>query len=306
MRSNEKLKNEERSKLENFSEKVRNEGVLIAIKKANSYLKSKFKSKVKRRVINSPPVRYLVRKKIKKNFHESPIIIGGCGRSGTTLLLTILGAHPHIYSLPSETNAFLDWNTEDGNKKFKPNMGRFYRYLIGSDIPEGATRWCEKSPRNVRHFGKILSFFENEVKIIHIVRDGRDVTLSHHPKEPNNYWVSPERWVNDVKAGLEFRDHPQVLTIKYENLIQSYRQTITKVCDFINEEFSEELEEWWENSNIRQDSLPKKAWGDKLDENKQLHTKSISKWEKEENKDRVSEVMQNEDVVKLLEELDYT
>ena len=36
----------------------------------------------------------------------SPLIIGGCGRSGTTLLLSVLSAHPKVLAIPHETEAF--------------------------------------------------------------------------------------------------------------------------------------------------------------------------------------------------------
>ncbi len=39
-------------------------------------------------------------------FHESPILFVGWGRSGTTLLISILFAHPDIHAIPLETSAF--------------------------------------------------------------------------------------------------------------------------------------------------------------------------------------------------------
>lgn len=43
---------------------------------------------------------------VKNVLPEKPIVIGGCGRSGTTLLLSILGAHPDIFALASELYPF--------------------------------------------------------------------------------------------------------------------------------------------------------------------------------------------------------
>jgi hypothetical protein len=37
---------------------------------------------------------------------QKPIIIGGCARSGTTLLLSVLSCHPNIYAIPDETYTF--------------------------------------------------------------------------------------------------------------------------------------------------------------------------------------------------------
>ncbi|MGM0502003.1 MAG: sulfotransferase family protein [Bacillota bacterium] len=243
-----------------------------------------------------PIINYLGEKKFDIKFNDKPIIIGACGRSGTTLLLSILGAHSNIYTFPYETAAFIDWY-KDGDD-YLPRIDRLYRYALTHSISNDCNRWCEKSPSNVLKFGKILNYFGEEVRLIHIIRDGRDVMLSKHPTAPDEYWVSPERWVNDVKAGLEFKDHPQVLTIKYEDLILSYQKTINQICDFIGEEATSELNNWFKNTNIKDSN----AWFEKA---QQIHSKSIEKWKKEENKERVEEVMQHEEVVDLLEELDY-
>ncbi len=56
---------------------------------------------------------------------KCPIIIGGCGRSGTTLLLSILGSHPNIQAIKDETGLFLKQNMKD-NISLKTK----YYYLI--------------------------------------------------------------------------------------------------------------------------------------------------------------------------------
>ena len=243
------------------------------------------------------------KKKEENKFSDTPIMIGGCGRSGTTLLLSIIGAHPNVFSFPTEVGTFLEWHDSlsifsNAKSKKVPRLDRFYRALLKNSIPEDVTRWCEKTPGHIRYFGEILDYFNEDIKLIHIVRDGRDVMLSRHPSNPDEYWVSPERWINDVKAGLKYRDHPQVLTIKYENLIIDYKGTVEKICDFIDEECTEELYSYLDHTNVKDNN----AWHDGA---KKLHSKSIEKWEKEENKERVEEVMENEEVVELLKELNY-
>lgn len=246
--------------------------------------------------------------KVKENikFTDTPIIIGGCGRSGTTLLLSIIGAHPNIYSFPQELGTFIEWNDsvqyfwdlDKGQGNQVPRLDRFYRSMLKYNIPNDVTRWCEKSPGNVRYFGEILDYFDEDVYLIHIVRDGRDVMLSEHPSDPNTYWVSPERWVSDVKDGLKYKDHPQVLTVKYEDLILNYQQTINKICDFINEKCTSEMDNYFEHTTVKNNS----AWYDKAGK---IHSNSIEKWKKEENKSRVAEVMNYDGVEKLLKELNY-
>ncbi|MFW6026391.1 MAG: sulfotransferase family protein, partial [Candidatus Woesearchaeota archaeon] len=180
----------------------------------------------------------------------------------------------------------------------EPRLDRFYRYILFNKIPDDKDRWCEKTPANVRHFDKILSYYNNNVKLIHIVRDGRDVMLSKHPKKPNSYWVSPERWVSDVKAGLKFEDHPNVFTVKYENIILNYSEVMKDLCNFIGETFTDELKDWYANTVVKKN----KAWDGKV---KKLHSNSIAKYKNTSDKKRVKEIMSNEDVVSLLKKLNY-
>ncbi|MFW6265995.1 MAG: sulfotransferase family protein [Halanaerobiales bacterium] len=245
-----------------------------------------------KKIVN-PVINYLGRKKFDSKFENDPIIIGGCGRSGTTLLLSIISAHPNIFAFPREIGIFSEWH------KGRPRLDRLYRYVLIHKIPNECNRWCEKTPANVRYFDRILDYFQGKVKLIHIVRDGRDVMLSRHPKDPDKYWVSPERWVNDVKAGLKFKENSRVLTIKYENLIMNFKVSLEKICDFIDEECREELYNWHDNTAVKKNE----AWGGSV---KELHAESIGKYKKPENRKRVKEVMKNEKVVELLKELNYS
>jgi hypothetical protein len=259
-----------------------------------------------RKQISRRIIKYFVEKKIEKHFSDKPIIIGGCGRSGTTLLLSILGAHPHIHAIPRETSTFLSWHSSKSIENVKtPELSRLYRYMVGANISIRDTRWCEKTPRNVRHFAEILSYYKENVRIIHIIRDGRDVLLSRHPTKPNDYWVPPSRWVNDVRAGLEYVNHPQVLTIKYENLIFFYNSTVAEICKFLDEDFVVELKDWQKNTNIKNSKLQEKAWGVNRIDNQKIHSKNIGKWKKFENKDRLHEIINNKEVFDLLKELSY-
>jgi hypothetical protein len=164
-----------------------------------------------------------------------PILIGGCGRSGTTLLSSILSTHPHIAVASEESRAFIArWKL--GERDTRVRIGRVYRGLITHEIQATATRWCEKTPRNILVVPKILDYFAGRVKILQIVRDGRDVVSSVHPKHPELYHVDPERWVNDVTVGLEAAKLPQVFTFRYEDLVQRYRETMDAVMRFLDED----------------------------------------------------------------------
>jgi hypothetical protein len=251
-----------------------------------------------------PLINGLGQRRAKKLFSDVPIIIGGCARSGTSLLLSVLAAHPSILAIPTETGVFTSWKPVSGPKErgapaHRPkHLDLIYRQFLGRTIPRTVTRFCEKTPTNVRHIERILGYFQNQVKFIHLLRDGRDVMTSIHPEDPKAYWVQPERWVRDVRAGLAFLASPQLLTIKYEDLVQQHEQTMRRVCDFLTIEYSDTLKSWYEHSDVRAN----RAWFHPL---RQLHSSSIGKWKKEEYRSRVAEIMRDPEVVTLLSELDY-
>ncbi len=151
-------------------------------------------------------------KDIKYQGFTPPGFIVGVGRSGTTLLASILNRHPEICVTP-ETHFFrLVYNYPGGIKNFErrwpyslkeimqkmhptkgwqPNSNiiieRFNSYpgiaaifkAIGEDIAAKNNKklWLEKTPNHIIYLSFIRKLFPN-APIIHIVRDARDVGLS--------------------------------------------------------------------------------------------------------------------------------
>ncbi len=256
-----------------------------------------------KRWISSPVINAIGRRRMTRRFSDSPIIVGGCARTGTSLLVSIFSAHPRIFAIPTETGVFSNWKLRPGSTSDNPfyipqRPDRIHRYVISHAIPKTTTRWCEKTPSNVRHIEKILRYFNGAVKFIHIIRDARDVLTSRHPENPGEYWVSPERWINDTRAGLAFQDHPCILTIKYESLVHNHEETLRRICDFLEEPFDDSFLNWFENSNVRKN----RAWFHPL---KKLHNQSVEKWKKPEHADRLAEIMGNQAIINLMKQLDY-
>lgn len=222
---------------------------------------------------------------------RKPIVIGGGGRSGTTLLLSILSCHPNIFAIGRETHAFCpDGYVREGGYNPTPRLNspfrlwRLYRNLAHQQLSGSLTRWCEKTPRNVVYFGKILQYFGERVRIINLVRDGRDVVTSYHPPDPTRFWISPPRWVQDVSAGKQIEGHPQVLTIRYEDLVLNYEKTVRRICEFIEEEFISAFLSYPESATVR-DSL---AW---VTPAKEVDASSIVRWKAPEYAQRVNSLL---------------
>jgi len=241
----------------------------------------------------------LNRNRVKEQLNEPPILIGGCGRSGTTLLLSMLSAHPEIYAIPKETGAFCPTaysEKPDLNAPFNKTTYFYGKYF--DEIPDSCNRWCEKTPKNVQFFGRLLDYFEGNVRLIHLIRDGRDVVTSRHPTLPNQFWVSPERWVCEVKMGLEVEGTPQLISVKYEELVLDYEKTMGRICKFLDMEFGHRIRNWHEFTTVRKN----RAWSGEV---KPAFSKSIGKWKRPEFKERVSEFMENPEACNLLKELGY-
>lgn len=155
-------------------------------------------------------------------YPDPPIVIGGCARSGTTLLLSVLSCHPEVNALADETRAL---------SVAPVRMQRLERALrLHPPLPRHR-RWAEKTSKNVTGFGLILDVLP-EARLIHIVRDGRDVVTSRHPIQGRRaYYLPAERWIADVSAGLRYMDHPSVLTVRYEDLVLDYERTVATICE---------------------------------------------------------------------------
>ena len=192
-----------------------------------------------------------------------PVIIGGCGRSGTTLLRVILDSHPG-FCCGTESNLFLPRSIRpavlaeafdlpeakiggllDWSKSLAQFIEKFFAlYAQKCRKP----RWCEKTPDNIRQLPWIFDHFPT-ARFIHVIRDGRDVvcSLRTHPRyeivngqrvERNT--LNPldaciDRWLETVPLGLKWRDDIRVHEILYEDLVEEPEPTLRRLFEFLEE-----------------------------------------------------------------------
>ena len=203
-----------------------------------------------------------------------PILIGGCGRSGTSMLLSILSCHPEIAAIDGETQAFCP----TGYAKHPVMSSPFQANIIvdifmNADIPASCTRWCEKTPKNILFTARILDYLGSGARFIHMVRDGRDVVTSRRAAEPDKPHIAPERWIEDVEAGKPYDNHPQVYVIKYEDLVMNCREILTNLCRFLELEYSEKFMDYPVTVNM----IPYR--GMKSLQLRPVDTNSIGRWQ---------------------------
>jgi hypothetical protein len=165
---------------------------------------------------------------------SAPVLIVGCGHSGTSILLTILGAHSRICAVPHESMFAMQDNRPKANKKLR----RFNRMAIAA----GKRRWVEKTPKHILRIGRILEWCP-DTKIILIMRDGRDVACSIK-KRTGSLEEGVRRWQEDNLAGKKYWTNPNVHVMRYEDLVTDFEATISSIMAFIDEEYEPEMRDY--------------------------------------------------------------
>lgn len=230
------------------------------------------------------------------------IFIGGCGRSGTTLLREMLNRHSNIFCGP-ETSMFglpflpsnisKMWNIDEASLCSKAeassNLVQFAeRFYMDQTTKANKKRPADKTPNNIRVIGQLLTWFPNG-RFIHIVRDGRDVvcSLRNHPKEKiENGRIVPslinrpitecaQRWLNDTSNGLVYRDHPRYLEIKYEDLVLSPEIILEQVCEFLGEEYQPSM---IDPSASRPDNMDAGRLVNNQNSKEKISNRSLGRW----------------------------
>lgn len=128
-------------------------------------------------------------------------LITGCARSGTSILGELVAAHPDVHYVYEAHDV---WEVEG------PGVNGSHRKTAADATPETVRRirewfererddaeWIvEKCPRNALRIPWLRAIFP-ETKLIHIIRDGRDVTCSLMPGIGGSEWrhLKPENWL---------------------------------------------------------------------------------------------------------------
>jgi hypothetical protein len=222
------------------------------------------------------------------NLTQPPVIIGGAPRSGTTLLSSILDSHPEITMIPYETMLFKASknNWIPGWVKTKWIILRLNALLITLNIGKQARMWSEKTPGNIKNLDTINTIFKGRVKFIHIVRDGRDVILSKHPRL--GYFINAESWAEYVLSGLLWKDKKNMLTIRYEDLILNFEDETNKIIKFLHLNSPFDAEFYRHTSIGKSKSIIDGVGHRKIFSPKNLNPDSIGKWKSHKDDERVA------------------
>lgn len=107
----------------------------------------------------------------------------------------------------------------------------------------GKRRWIEKTPDHIEHVKTIRKYFPKS-PIIRIIRDPRDVSLSLQkvPWGVESFVHGLVLWKHlDMSSEDFFSTDPLSYTIRYEDLLTNPRQELLELCEFIGEDFEEDM-----------------------------------------------------------------
>ncbi len=199
----------------------------------------------------------------------SPVVLGGCGRSGTTLLRMMLDSHSGICCGP-ESSVFRRRALDPGAlavrfgfapaevvqiheaARSRPEFIEGFAALCMRKA--GKHRWAEKTPRNISRIGAIFRWFP-EARFVHVLRDGRDVacSLRTHPRHKVvDGKLTPtgirkpiagcaRRWVRDIESSRRWWGDPRFITVRYEDLVLDSRAVLGRLMVFLREDWDEAM-----------------------------------------------------------------
>ncbi len=240
---------------------------------------------------------------------NSPIFVGGAGRSGTTLMRVILDSHPNIACGPElkVTPIIAElWHGFQTThlpplKEYlltPTDINRVFEQMILSLLEKyraqsGKPRVAEKSPNNVFFFQHLRHIFP-ESPLINVIRDGRDVVSSLLTMN----WIDPasgrpveytrdarkaaQYWASAVRAGRKAGQaaaqnavkNPLHMDIRYEALVTEPEPTLRALFSFLGEPWDPAVLDFHaQERNLAGESSAEQV-------SRPLHSAPVGRWKK--------------------------
>lgn len=219
----------------------------------------------------------------EKETFKGPLFVVGMGRSGTKLLRTLLNNHSKISlpvtesqfipdfinSYPTDQVESFQRYLDDFEKtlfyqriKKRKNLNRedFLNYKakgLPSEFIEMTLQyfspdfcgfgnihfiWGDKTPFYIWNIDLLRTLFPNS-RVIHIIRDPRDVALSYHKTWGKSLFWAAEKWRRAMKLTEDkgYATESWYLEVQYENLLNETERVLKKICKFIELPFEKEM-----------------------------------------------------------------
>ncbi|MDX1440556.1 MAG: sulfotransferase [Rubricoccaceae bacterium] len=199
------------------------------------------------------------------NRHWRPVFIGGCPRSGTTLLADLLAKHSNIEAIPEAQFKF-DPALQNNHNLSTPDVsfGHVSLDIWGLEVPveKGSLaqvfcrtveafllndtvqncRWIvDHTPENLKHAALLAEEFPG-ARFIHLVRDGRGVAASLIPLDwgASDIISAATTWTAGVGFGLaaeSYLDGVKIRRVRFEDLVRKPEAVLQKLCEWLDVRF---------------------------------------------------------------------
>ncbi|MEG3918839.1 sulfotransferase [Microcoleus sp. T3_A4] len=199
------------------------------------------------------------------------IFLLGSPRSGTTILQSLLAAHPEVISfpeskffhyllydqfagkLPGRMEAFFKDEIKrpellkdfDDSQTVEAKASWFVRVLDGLAAEQKKSIWLEKTPEHIYFIDDIERFLP-DAKFIHILRNGMDTIASMYDatRSFNELWGAGwdlnhciYRWEHAMLTSHKYINKSNHILVKYEELLDNKTQILGKLCNFMGIEY---------------------------------------------------------------------
>lgn len=245
------------------------------------------------------------------------IFVIGAPRSGTTWLQLLLSSQKGVYT-HLENTVFTNYLAPleekwayERNSKFNKGLPKilneqfwnhwkkelleatYHEFLKEKRTDSDRVIILDKNPGNIFNIDLIWKEIP-QAKIIHILRDGRDVIASSMNAKKNvgfgheNVNESAKQWVNRVKLAGSKTGCENFLEIRYEELHSDPLTTLTKIYQFLNWEINlTEIQKSIEENDFEKNKTEGKTGSKLVKANAGFYHKGkMGSWESELNIDQ--------------------
>jgi hypothetical protein len=212
---------------------------------------------------------------------ENPIILGGAGSSGSTLLITLLSRHPEIVAGPElsilNKKLFFDYTNDISSSKAKMLINHkvssngwvlypkvyfneygftneeVYKLLLNSENTKSfLDSFFQEYMKDKQ--GSIWaektpsnSYCFKEIKATYpkarLIHIYRDGrdVVTSFVKRNWSPYYATMTWIYNTSLALQYHGHPDYYGLKYEDLVANPENEMKKLCDFLQLDYSEKM-----------------------------------------------------------------